>query len=1078
MREFFSPATGLMNSLRYRGKFIVAGALAFVSIAILLVALTIHLYEDIRQTRNELAVTEFILPLQKQIQFTQQHRGISAALLSADRGGHVSLRKKLEDVRGDVDAALKLADAVEVRHSALLESRAEWQAIKGDWQRLRAGVMDMQVDETLANHNQLVERLLRFQVQIADTGRLSLDNEIDTYYLAETLVRSLPDMLERLGKMRAKGTGILVRKKLTDADRVEFSVQSILLKDAVVHLTRDLEKVGRYAPSIAPGLNVFTRDIGEATGLAVSLLDTDIIGGKFAVVPADFFDKFTLAIDIGYRELFDTLLPTLNQRLEARIFRLQTQMVLQIGVAVILLLLLAYVCVGAYYSVIESVRRLSLGAATIAGGNLAARIHLEGCDELALVGEGFNAMASALDEQLRQAQQAASLLNDALAAATLADRTKDEFLANMSHELRTPLNAVIGMAGMAQEMSTDPRQRDYLEKIITSGKHLNRIINDLLDLSKIAAGHMEFETIAFSLRALVQRCNSVMAHRAAEKGLELLETIDDAVPDVLLGDPLRIEQIILNLVGNAIKFTSTGRVEIRVGLHAREEGRVCLDFAVEDTGVGMRPEELERLFKPFSQADATVSRKFGGTGLGLAISKRLAEMMSGQISVSSIEGSGTTFRLQLWLAQDDERTLTTPAVDTEALPARYQNARVVVAEDQPLNREIVEALLASVGVVPRMAENGQEALDILHESGADAFDLVLMDVQMPVMDGLTATRELRKLPAFCKLPIIAMTAHTMAHEKEIATEAGVDDHIGKPFDNATFFRTLARWIPREKQMAARATDALLQSGAAERALSTVSGIDFVAGLSRFNGKRDRYLHWLAEFVETAGELPGQIRAELAGGQSDKAAKLAHAFKGRVGMLGMTDLHRLVSALEPTLREGASADALLVSVAQSIARICDELADLLAVGLTSGAVGEHAVEKIVWSDAYSVGVADLDRQHRKLIAMINQLGDLPAEKNAELSAAFHEILSGLFDYTQTHFKDEEAYLRRMGYTQLAAHEKEHAGFVAKLATFNMAALGGMLDSVGVQRYLRDWLLSHILKSDMHYRRFAEENNQTL
>ena len=1075
MQGFFAPAVGLMNRLRYPGKFAVAGALACVSITVLLIALTIYLYEDIRQLRHELAVTEFLLPLQRQIQLTQQHRGISAAFLSGD----AAMRKKLEDKRDDVDAALKLVDAVESRHSTLLGSRAEWQAIKGDWQRLRAGVMDMQVGETLATHGQLIERFLRFQVQVADAGGLNLDSEIDTYYLAETLVRSLPDLLEGLGKMRAQGTGVLVRKKLTDADRISFAVHSILLKDAVTHLTWDLEKVGRYSPSIAAKLDLFARDIGEATGLAVSLLDTDILGGKFVVSPSDFFDRFTLAIDIGYRELFDTLLPTLNQQLEARIFSLQIHMYLQIGVAAIFLLLLAYVSFGAYYSVIESVRRLSAGAATIAGGNLAARIHLEARDELALVGDGFNAMAAALDEQLHKAQLAAESLNEALAAAKLADQTKDEFLANMSHELRTPLNAVIGMAGLAQEMSTDPRQRDYLEKITTSGKHLNRIINDLLDLSKIAAGHMEFETIAFSVRALVKRCSSVMAHRAEEKGLELRVTIDDAVPDVLLGDPLRIEQILLNLLGNAIKFTSTGHVEIRIGVHAREQGRICLDFSVEDSGVGMRPEELERLFKPFSQADATVSRKFGGTGLGLAISKRLAEMMSGEISVSSVEGTGTTFRLRLWLAQDDERALMPAVVDAEALPARYQNARVVVAEDQPLNREIVEALLAAVGVVPRMAENGQEALDILSESGADVFDLVLMDVQMPVMDGLTATRELRKLPGFKKLPIIAMTAHTMAHEKENAAEAGVNDHIGKPFDNAGFYRTLAKWIPREKQMAARATDALSQSGAAAgSALSTASGIDFVAGLSRFNGKQDRYLHWLAEFVETAGEFPGQIRGELAAGQSDKAAKLAHAFKGRVGMLGMMDLHRVVSALEPALREGASADVLLVSVEQSIVGICAELAEILAVALTCSEKSEQALEKIVWSDVYSVGVADLDQQHRKLIDMINQLGDLPREKNAESSMVLHEILSGLFDYTQIHFRDEEEHLRRMGYPQLDAHEREHAAFVAKVATFNVAALGGILDKEGVRRYLQEWLLTHILKSDMHYRRFSEENNPTL
>ena len=1079
MQGFFTPAINLMNRLKYPGKFAVTGALACVSIAILLTTLALNLTEAIRQTRHELAVIELMAPLHKLIQLTQQHRGISAAWLSGD----AALQKKLEDKRDEVDAAVKLADVVVARHATLFGGVEEWQAIKSDWAHLRADVTGMAVAQTLAMHGRLIQLTLHYQEDVADIGGLMVDREVDTHHLAETLVRSLPQLLERLGTMRAKGTGILVRKELNDADRVAFSVQRILLQNTLDELSFGLEKAGRYSPSLAARLEVFSKELSQATALAVALLDKDVIGAQFAVTPEAFFDKFTLAIDIGYRELFDTLLPTLGHRLDERIATLRVTLLLEFGLAIVSILLLTYVSLGAYYSIIESVRRLSVGAASVAGGDLAARIQLEGRDELAAVGESFNAMAIVLGEQWLNLKETMESLAEALAAAKLADQTKDEFLANMSHELRTPLNAVIGMAGLARGLGTDPRQRDYLDKIISSGKHLNRIINDLLDLSKIAAGHMEFESIDFSVRSLIAECNSAMAHRASEKGLELVETIDPAVPDVLSGDPLRVEQILLNLVGNAIKFTLTGRVEIRVSVHAREEGRVCLDFDVEDTGVGMRPEDIDRLFKPFSQADATVSRKFGGTGLGLAISKRLAEMMDGEISVISREGSGSTFRVRLWFAQGDVSVLpASEAEDEDALPGRYANATVVVAEDQPLNREIVEALLLAVGIVPRMVENGLEALHLLDESGPAAFDLVLMDVQMPVMDGLTATRELRSRSGFEKLPIIAMTAHTMAHEKEIAVDAGVNDHIGKPFDNASFYRTLARWIPKEKQIAALAAEALTASAqphaAAGGARSPLRGIDFAAGLSRFNGKQDRYRHWLTDFVATAAQLPEQVRGDLAAGQPDKAAKLAHAFKGRVGMLGMVDLHAVVSALELALRDGSPADGLLSSVERMIGQTCDELAKVLIAGKDSELAGEQDFEKVVWRDAYSIGVADLDRQHQGLIALINQLVDCREAQSAGSSAVFHEILSGLFDYAQVHFKAEEAHLHRIGYPHIAAHELEHAVFVETVTSFSLAAVGGVLDLAGVHRYLREWLLGHILESDMQYRRFTEKSDLAL
>jgi PAS domain S-box-containing protein/hemerythrin-like metal-binding protein len=670
-----------------------------------------------------------------------------------------------------------------------------------------------------------------------------------------------------------------------------------------------------------------------------------------------------------------------------------------------------------------------------------------------------------------------SELTQALEVAKVADQTKDAFLANMSHELRTPLSAVIGIASLAQGISTEPKLRDYLEKIVRSGKHLNRIINELLDLSKIAAGHMELEIISFSLRTVVAHVESVMSHRAAEKGLKLATLIDDAVPDVLLGDPTRVTQIFLNLIGNAIKFTQDGGVAIRVGLRACEESRIFLNIEFEDTGIGMRPDDLKQLFKPFSQADTSVSRKFGGTGLGLTISRRLAEMMDGDISVTSIEGSGTTFKVRLWLGLGNEADLpTADSAGDEVLPLCYQDVRILVADDQPLNREIVAALLAAVGITPGMAENGQEVLDILSEAGPDAFDLVLMDIQMPVIDGLTATRALRSRAGFETLPIIAMTAHTMTHEQELNTAAGMNGHIGKPFDNASFYRTLAKWIPKAKQ---KITDATLALPAkpeilpdAGNELSSLRGVDVAAALARFCGNEVSYRRWLEDFVATAGGVFDQIRSEITAEQGEKAGKLVHAFKGRVGMLGMTDLHGIVCALESVLHDGTSADELLSTLERSINEMRIELARVVNPGTADTATATQVLESVAWNDTYSVGVPALDDQHKKLVGMINQLSDCHATRGSGSSGAFHEVLSRMFDYTQVHFKAEEDYLHRIDYPQLANQKIEHAAFVGKMAAFSLAASEGIQDEAAVHRYLKAWLLTHILESDMQYRPFVE------
>ncbi len=563
--------------------------------------------------------------------------------------------------------------------------------------------------------------------------------------------------------------------------------------------------------------------------------------------------------------------------------------------------------------------------------------------------------------------QRTTQLSAALETAKLADKAKDVFLANVSHELRTPLNAVIGMASLAKGLGAEPKLNDYLSKIVTAGKHLNRIINDLLDLSKIAAGRLEFEKVAFNLRSLVDHSKLLMAHRAAAKRLKFVVTVDPAVPDILMGDPMRVDQILLNLISNAIKFTASGGVEVRLGLLDRQENRVCLGIEVEDSGVGMTPEEIKLLFQPFSQADATVSREYGGTGLGLAISKRLAQAMDGDIDLTSYKGVGTTFKVNLWFGLGNAADLPVADRATEnSLPRSYVGVRVLVVDDQPVNREIVEALLASVGIAARLAENGQEAIDILTQADAAAFDLVLMDVQMPVMDGLAATRAIRTRSEFAALPIVGMTAHTMEHEKKISFASGMNDHIGKPFDSATFYGQLAKWIPGAKR-------------------------DYLRG---------------------------------AEDQPDTSTSLMHD--------------------QPAPIFGETA---------------------------SPAIDNKPLEDIVWLDVYSVGVAELDAQHKKLIGMMNRIVDCQSAADAPISNSLDEALNGIFDYLRIHFGAEEEYMRKIGYPGIAAHAEQHAEFLEAMVDFSFSATGSVPDKGVIHRYLRNWLLVHILQSDMEYRRFV-------
>ncbi len=644
---------------------------------------------------------------------------------------------------------------------------------------------------------------------------------------------------------------------------------------------------------------------------------------------------------------------------------------------------------------------------------------------------------------------AAKELAAAKEVAEAATLLKSEFLANMSHEIRTPMNAIIGLAHLALKTQLSPRQQDYLRKIQQSGQHLLGIINDILDFSKIEAGRLSVEFTDFELSSVLENVANLIREKADAKGLELIFDIAPDIPDNLVGDPLRVGQVLINYANNAVKFTERGEISIHVRKEDETAGDVLLRFDVRDTGIGLTPEQQGRLFQHFTQADVATSRKYGGTGLGLVISRRIAELMQGQVGVESTLGKGSMFwftaRLgkstrtpralvpqpdlrgrRMLVVDDNENARTVIAdmlatmsfvVDTAAsaregirmvqagdqdgmpydmvfldwqmpgmdgleaasriralrlarpprllmitafgredvlkvageahfeavlikpvtssllfdtviralqpeqdedvgdsapLPAAFpflqgiQGARLLLAEDNDLNQQVAVELLQDAGFVVEVAEDGRQALDLVQQR---SYDAVLMDMQMPVMDGVAATRAIRELPQHAALPVIAMTANAMQQDKDACLAAGMNDHVAKPIDPEALFRTLARWIvPGDRPRAASpmATAPALQGtpvqgGDKADLPPEIPGLDMAGGLSRVAGNRRLYRSLLLKMRREYPQTPEQLRTLLAAGEHKQAEILAHSVKGAAGSVGARELQEAAGLLEMALR---------------------------------------------------------------------------------------------------------------------------------------------------------------------------------
>ncbi len=685
--------------------------------------------------------------------------------------------------------------------------------------------------------------------------------------------------------------------------------------------------------------------------------------------------------------------------------------------------------------------------------------------------ENRNKMLLLANTELIQDIQKLKEAEDARSHAEAVSQIKDAFLANMSHELRTPMNAVIGLSHLCLQTDLSDKQHDYLLKIHNSAKSLLSILNDILDVSKIEAGKMEMDRIPFELEEVMGNLATIVGIRSQEKNLEFLLETAPNVPSSLIGDPLRLGQVLINLAGNAVKFTEKGEVTIRAELEQDEGDQVTVRFTVQDTGIGMSSRQIDNLFRPFTQADTSITREYGGTGLGLTISKRLIEMMGGTIWVESELGKGSRFiftvcfnkaeqqtdfaqsDLKLFhglrvLAVDDNESILLhikkyletftfdvviadngldalsavrkanddgkpfglvildwkmPHMDgielarklrdmtelsirpkvllitgygqNEVLPmgldhvvdgilekpfqqsklfdavakisgwdslatgkfrmtgarfnpvliSKFRGANILLVEDDEINRQVAHELLDSFGVNVIIAENGEEAIALLRQT---QFDGVLMDMQMPVMDGISATREIRKDPQYADLPIIALTANVMVSEQNEILAAGMNDHIGKPVDPDLLVTMLAKWVhpaarETESDSSGKAVPTSTSSHTTEK-LPNLPGVKVAASLRRIGGNVALYYSLLDKFRVNQLHVVSSIREALASNDGQTAERLAHTLKGIAGTLGAESLQKLAEQLETNIKKELFSD-----LESLLTQVDDGIADLIS-----------------------------------------------------------------------------------------------------------------------------------------------------